>query len=155
MEKLIGILSDTHGLLREEVIEKLRPCSRIIHAGDVGDRPVLEELQKIAPVTAVRGNTDRGLWAEALGKTEYVEFRGFRIFVLHDIGRLDLDPAAAGVQAVVYGHSHAPSLEYRGQVLFLNPGSAGPRRFGLPVSMAYIRARGNELLPELVEIRAR
>jgi len=150
MNGLIGVISDTHGMLREEVIEKLRPCALIIHAGDIGDQSVLDELRKISKVVAVRGNVDTEPWSSALKKDECVSFNGKHIYVIHNIDRLDIDPKAAGLDAVICGHSHKPSIEYKDTVLYLNPGSAGPKRFELPVSMAYLRLANGTLTPEIV-----
>ena len=152
-EHLIGVISDTHGLLRPEAVKALNGVELIIHAGDVGDPKVLAGLEKIAPVYAVRGNTDRGAWARDLPPTRVVEVGGIHLYVLHELFRLDLDPAAAGLAAVIFGHSHRPHLERKNGVLFLNPGSAGPRRFTLPVTLARIKVQDNSLAPELVELR--
>lgn len=152
MDVLIGVISDTHGLLRPELLDRLRGVNLIIHAGDVGDATILDRLRELAPVHAVRGNVDRGLWADGLPETDAVAVGEAIIYVLHDIGQLDLDPKQAGFQAVVYGHSHVPSMEWRGDVLYLNPGSVGPRRFSLPVSLAFLRVSGSGLEPELIEL---
>ena len=135
---LIGVLSDTHGLMRPEALSALKGVSLIIHAGDVGTPEVLEQLRTVARVIAVRGNTDQGAWAHTLPLTEAVDAGLFSIYVLHNIGDLDLDPAASGFSAVISGHSHEPLKEKRNGVLFLNPGSAGPRRFKLPVTVAML-----------------
>ncbi|MGA9507508.1 MAG: metallophosphoesterase family protein [Candidatus Sulfotelmatobacter sp.] len=132
---MIGVISDTHGLLRAEAIEALRGSDHIIHAGDVGAPDILDNLGAIAPVTAVRGNVDKGPWAERLPVAEVFEVRGLSIYVLHDLAQLDLKPKAAGFSAVISGHTHVPKQEMRDGVLYLNPGSAGPRRFKLPVSI--------------------
>ena len=132
----IGVISDTHGLVRPEALRALAGAELIIHAGDVGDADVLNALRTVAPVVAVRGNNDRGAWAEALAETAVVERAGRSLYVLHDVHALDLDPRAAGFDAVIAGHSHQPRLDRRDGILFLNPGSAGPRRFRLPVSVA-------------------
>ncbi|RJR46442.1 MAG: metallophosphoesterase [Desulfobacteraceae bacterium] len=134
----IGIISDTHGLLRSSVINALRGVSMVLHAGDVGSRPVLLELRRIAPIVAVRGNVDKGPWTRRLKIREYVELAGTACYLLHDIEDLDLDPAAAGIKVVVHGHSHKPRLLEKGGVVYLNPGSVGPKRFKLPISMAYL-----------------
>jgi putative phosphoesterase len=146
---IVGVISDTHGLLRPQAVEALRGSEIIIHAGDVGDAAILESLRQLAPTFAVRGNIDHGDCA-ALPATELVEIGEFLFFVLHDIGELDLDPPTAGFAAVVCGHSHRPSIETRDGVLYLNPGSAGPRRFKLPVTVARVRVSGRELRPEIV-----
>ena len=148
----IGVISDTHGLLRPEAVRALEGCRRIVHAGDVGDPAILEALGRIAPVAAVRGNVDRGSWAEALPETEEVEVGGAVLYVLHDLGRLDLDPAAAGFAAVITGHTHQPKSEERGGVLYLNPGSAGPRRFRLPVTVARLSVSEGRVTAEIVEL---
>jgi uncharacterized protein len=132
----VGLISDTHGLLRRQAVEALRGSELIIHAGDVGDPGILQELGSLAPVVAVRGNVDTEEWAEALPLTAVVEVGSVLIYVLHDANALDLNPAAAGFRVVVSGHSHKPSKIERDGVLYLNPGSAGPRRFQLPVSLA-------------------
>lgn len=132
----IGLISDTHGLLREEALQALRGLDLIIHAGDVGDSNILDMLRKIAPVVAVRGNVDTAEWAKSLPETAVVEAGGVRILVLHDANALDLDPGAAGFQIVVSGHSHKFGRSERKGVMFLNPGSAGPRRFNLPITVA-------------------
>jgi uncharacterized protein len=131
----VGLISDTHGVLRPEALRALRGSQYIVHAGDIGDPGVLEQLSRIAPVTAVRGNNDIGPWARKLPDTAVLEAGRVRIYVLHDLKTLDLDPAAEGFHVVVAGHSHKPGEERRGGVLYVNPGSAGPRRFRLPVSV--------------------
>jgi uncharacterized protein len=141
----IGVISDTHGLLREEASTVLAGSDLIIHAGDVGDPEILERLRKLAPVVAVRGNIDKAPWTSALPKTTMVEAGSRRIYVLHDIHELDLDPAKAGFDIVISGHSHRPSQERRAGVIYLNPGSAGPRRFRLPITAALIHM-GVEIL---------
>jgi uncharacterized protein len=151
-EILIGVVSDTHGLLRPEALEALHGVDRIVHAGDVGSSEVLEALRALAPLSVVRGNNDRGAWAEALPSTEWVEVGDAVLYVLHDIAELDLDPAAAGVQAVISGHSHRPALERRGGVLYINPGSIGPRRFRLPVALALLRVAGTALDARIIEL---
>jgi len=146
----IGVISDTHGLLRAEAVAALRGVDRILHAGDVGAAAILEELTRLAPVTAVRGNNDYGPWAERLAHTEVVEIGETSVYVLHDLGELDLDPAAAGFSVVVAGHSHKPGIARRDGVLFVNPGSAGPRRFKLPIAVALLHIRGTEVEAEVV-----
>lgn len=136
---LIGVISDTHGLLRPEAIEALRGSQYIIHAGDVGSPEILEELAAIAPVTAVRGNVDKEAWARKLPESEVLEVGGVSVYVLHDLAQLDLKPKAAGFAAAVSGHSHVPKQETRDGVLYFNPGSAGPRRFKLPVTVGCLR----------------
>ncbi len=132
----IGLISDTHGLLRKEALEALRGSELIIHAGDVGKPEILEELRKIAPVIAVRGNVDKERWAQALPETAVAEAGAVLIYVLHDVKTLDLNPTAAGFHIVVSGHSHKPGKTERDGVVYINPGSAGPRRFQLPVTVA-------------------
>jgi putative phosphoesterase len=132
----LGLISDTHGLLRRQALEALRGSELIIHAGDVGDPKILDELRKLAPVVAVRGNVDTEEWAEALPLTAVVEAGSVLIYVLHDVNTLDLNPAAAGFRIVLSGHSHKPGRIVRDGVLYVNPGSAGPHRFQLPVSLA-------------------
>jgi len=149
---LIGVISDTHGLLRPEALDVLRGSDMVIHAGDVGSAAIIEELRRIAPVFAVRGNIDTGAWADGLPMTEIVDVGERTFFVLHQIAELDLDPAAAGFAAVIFGHSHQPSIETREGVLYLNPGSAGPRRFRLPVSVARVRVSPEEIRPEIVTL---
>jgi hypothetical protein len=133
---VIGLISDTHGLLRDQALEALRGSELIIHAGDVGQPEILTQLRQLAPVIAVKGNIDKGAWASELPATAMVEAGPATIFVLHDIQELDLDAAAAGIQVVVSGHSHQPSSTEKSGVLYINPGSAGPRRFRLPVTLA-------------------
>jgi len=149
----IGVISDTHGLLRPEAIRALRGCQQILHAGDVGSPEILEELGQIAPLTAVRGNVDRDAWANRLPYTRVIEIESRLLYMLHDLGQLDLDPAAAGFRAVISGHSHQPKVEERAGVLYLNPGSAGPRRFKLPVCVAVIEINGDMLTPGLIPLR--
>jgi putative phosphoesterase len=148
----IGVISDTHGLLRPEALQALAGSSLIIHAGDVGDPGILDALRKIAPVVAVRGNVDTGEWAGVLRESECVEHGEASIYVLHDVNQLDLDPAAAGFDAVISGHSHKPSIRTEGGVLYLNPGSAGPRRFTLPVTVARLHVSGRRLRAERVDL---
>jgi putative phosphoesterase len=148
----IGVISDTHGLLRPEAGAALRGVAAIIHAGDIGAAAVLDGLAAIAPVTAVRGNNDRGVWAETLPCTDVLEVDGVRVYVLHDVKGLDLDPRAAGMAAVVSGHSHQPHTEVRDGVLFFNPGSAGPRRFRLPLTVGRLRVRGGRVQGRIVDL---
>ena len=155
MAKCIGIISDTHGLLRDPVKSRLRTCDIIIHAGDIGSQSVLMELRQMAPlVVAVRGNVDAGQWAKELKEQEYLEIEGRVICVLHNIRTLTLDPRSAGIDVVIHGHSHKPAVEHEDGILYVNPGSAGPRRFQLPVSMAVFHIQPGETLPELIEIPA-
>lgn len=152
MAKRIGIISDTHGLLREAVRSRLQGCDLIVHAGDVDSPSVLTELRAIGPVVAVRGNVDRGAWAFALDETEYMDVDEARLCVIHDRSGLDVRALRAGTNVVIYGHSHKPHVERINGVLYLNPGSAGPRRFGLPISMALLHVEGSDFRPELIEI---
>src|SRR5215471_11517020 len=146
----LGVISDTHGLLRPEAIAALRGCDLIIHAGDVGNAKVIDRLSDLAPTFAIRGNVDTGAWATRLPPTDIVEVGELLFYVLHNIVELDLDPPTAGFAAVVFGHSHRPSIETRDGVLYLNPGAAGPRRFRLPVTVARVMVRGGEMRPEIV-----
>src|SRR5688572_14302775 len=132
----VGLISDTHGLLRPEATEFLRGSDYIVHAGDIGDARILEELGAIAPATAVRGNNDKGAWAEAVRETEVLQVGGVLVYVLHNLAELDLGPVAAGFQVVVSGDSHQPLVETRDGVLYVSPGSSGPRRFKLPIAVA-------------------
>ncbi len=152
---ILGVISDTHGLLRPEALAALAGVDRILHAGDVGAPEVLDLLGRIAPVEVVRGNVDQGAWAELLPATTTVEIEGKFLYLLHDLGQLDLDPRAAGLSAVVYGHSHKPKVETHDGVLYLNPGSAGPRRFHLPVAVARLDVRpgGAGLDAEILHLR--
>jgi putative phosphoesterase len=134
--KRIGLISDTHGLLREEALRALRGSDLIVHAGDIGEREILEKLKQMAPVVAVRGNVDTEHWARALPLTAVAEAGQVQIYVLHDVNALDLDPGAAGFQIVVSGHSHKFGRSERAGVVYINPGSAGPRRFQLPITVA-------------------
>ena len=152
-EVVVGIISDTHGLMRPQAVAALRGCDLIIHAGDVGNPDVIKELAGIAPTHVVRGNIDTGSWAAGLPMTELVEVGERRFFVLHQIAQLDFEPADIGFAAVVFGHSHQPLIETRQGVMFLNPGSAGPRRFNLPVSIARVGVCGGRMRPEIVELQ--
>ena len=149
---MIGVISDTHGLLRSEALDALRGSEHILHAGDVGDPAILEALREVAPVTAIKGNIDaHGLCAD-LPATEVVTIHSHTFYMLHDRNALDLDPAAAGFAAVISGHTHRPLVEWRQGVLYLNPGSAGPRRFSLPVSLGLVTIDEQSLLPRLVTL---
>jgi putative phosphoesterase len=131
----IGVISDTHGLLRPEAVEFLRGSEHIIHAGDIGSPEIVPALEKLAPVTAIRGNVDVQPWARRFAETEVVELAGLHIYMIHDVNALDLNPRAAGFAAVISGHSHKPGQSTKNGVLYFNPGSAGPRRFSLPISI--------------------
>jgi putative phosphoesterase len=150
--KIIGVIADTHGLIRQEALEALKESELIVHAGDIGNPQVIESLQKIAPVVAVRGNMDGGHWAESLPKYEIIQIAQSLLYVIHDLNELDLDPLAAGISAIICGHSHRPAMQLRNGVLLLNPGSAGPRRFELPVSVAMIYLKDGILEPRLIEL---
>ena len=150
---LIGVISDTHGLLRPEAIEVLRGSEHIIHAGDVGSFEILEKLSTIAPVTAVRGNVDKGAGSRKLPETQVLEVGGISIYVLHDLAQLDLKPKAAGFAVVVSGHSHVPKQETRDGVLYFNPGSAGPRRFKLPVSVGRLILEESGVRSEILQLQ--
>jgi putative phosphoesterase len=149
---MIGVISDTHGLLRPDAIEALRGAEHILHAGDVGDPSILDSLRNVAPVTAIRGNIDVGGPCSHLPATEVVTLNGHTFYMLHDRQALDLDPAAAGFSAVISGHSHKPLIEWRHGVLYMNPGSAGPRRFSLPVSLGLLTIGADGLQPRLVTL---
>lgn len=148
----IGLISDTHNLLRPEAVAALQGVDRIIHGGDIGDRGILDALAAIAPLITVRGNNDRADWAASLADTEVVVVDDVRILVVHDLATLDIDPAAAGVQVVVSGHSHTPSITTRDGVLYVNPGSAGPRRFSLPITVAELIVEGASVDARIVEL---
>ncbi|MBZ5531433.1 MAG: metallophosphatase family protein [Acidobacteriia bacterium] len=149
---LIGVISDTHGLLRPEAVELLRGSEHIIHAGDIGDPAIVPALEKIAPVTAIRGNVDTQPWARRFAETEVVELGGVVIYILHDVNSLDLNPKAAGFAAVISGHSHQPKQEVKDSVLYFNPGSAGPRRFKLEVSVGRMEIVSGSLTAEVILI---
>ena len=149
----IGLISDTHGLLRPEAVDALRGSDFIIHAGDIGEG-ILEQLSALAPVTAVRGNNDRAPWAERIAETEWLRFGEVTLHVLHDLNDLAIDPKAAGVGAVITGHSHRPKIERRSGVLYINPGSAGPVRFNLPVSVALMQISGKDVTARIVEMES-
>jgi putative phosphoesterase len=148
--KTIGVISDTHGLVRAEALAALRACDAIVHAGDIGKPEVLEQLADLAPLTAIRGNVDT--WAANLPDTAVLTFARKRFYVIHDLKKLDLHPRSAGFAAVISGHSHVPKSETRDGVLYLNPGSAGPRRFRLPVAVARICVHKDGVAAELVTL---
>ncbi len=148
----LGIISDTHGLLRPEAHQALLGCDHIVHAGDIGNADVLRELALIAPLTTVRGNNDHGAWAERIPLTQRIAFGGIDVYVLHDLAQIDVDAAAEGIAVVVSGHSHHPRIEHRDGVLFVNPGSAGPRRFRLPVTVAEIVVDAGKVQARIVEL---
>jgi len=148
---IIGVISDTHGLLRPEAVELLRGSEHIIHAGDIGAPEIVGELEKISPVTAICGNVDTEAWARRFAKTEVVELGGLFLYVIHDANALDLNPKAAGFAAVISGHSHKPKQEVKDGVLYFNPGSAGPRRFKLPISVGRIQIVNGKLQGEILQ----
>ena len=149
---IVGVISDTHGLLRPEAVDALHGCDLIVHAGDVGAPGILERLAAIAPTTAVRGNVDTQPWAQTLPLTEAVAAGQLHLYLLHDLAALDLDAKAAGFAAVISGHSHKPLADVRDGVLYLNPGSAGPRRFSLPICLARLHVTGTQLRHEFVQL---
>ncbi|HEU4713889.1 MAG TPA: metallophosphoesterase family protein [Pyrinomonadaceae bacterium] len=148
----MGVISDTHGLLRPEALDALNDTDLILHAGDIGNQQVLDTLQQIAPVIAVRGNNDKGQWAESLAEWEVVEIDDISIYMLHNVNEIEISPAGAGFHVVVSGHSHKPSINEERGVLYVNPGSAGPRRFTLPVSLAHLHVRNGEVEASIVEL---
>jgi putative phosphoesterase len=149
---MIGVISDTHGLVRPDVVEIFKGVELIIHAGDIGDSEVLKALETIAPVTAVRGNNDRDTWADSIPHDQVIEYGAHLLFVLHELEHLDLDPVAAEFSVVIYGHSHRPAQEWQKGVLYLNPGSAGPRRFALPVTVARLHIEESHLTAEIITL---
>jgi uncharacterized protein len=151
----VGLISDTHGVLRPEAVEFLRGSDHIVHAGDVGDAEILDVLSSLAPLTAVRGNNDRGRWAARLPEVQRLSIGPARVFVIHDLGAMDIDPPDEGVDVVVYGHSHRPQVQRRDAVLYVNPGSAGPRRFGLPVAAAELVVAEGAVSARIREFRGR
>jgi hypothetical protein len=148
----IGIISDTHGLLRPEALRLLAGVRHIVHGGDVGKPDILDALRQIAPVTAIRGNVDTADWAHAYAETEFARIGGKLIYVLHDLKTMQVDPVAAGIDVVVSGHSHVPKIETVGGVLYLNPGSAGRRRFKLPITLATLEITREGLLPKIHDL---
>jgi uncharacterized protein len=148
----IGVISDTHGLLRPEALVALRGSDHIIHAGDIGDPDILTALASIAPVTAIRGNVDHDPWTRKIPATDVLEIQGVSIYILHNLAELDLKPEAAGFAAVIYGHSHEPKQEVKNGVLYFNPGSAGPRRFKLPVTVGRLIVEGHIISGEILKI---
>jgi putative phosphoesterase len=152
MKLVIGVISDTHGLLRPEAVKALANSDYLIHAGDIGDPTILPALTSIAPVTAIRGNVDHDPWARKIPATNVLEIQGVSIYILHNLAGLDLKPEGAGFAAVIYGHSHEPKQEMKNGVLYFNPGSAGPRRFKLPVTVGRLIVEGRTLRAEIINI---
>jgi len=150
MPSRIGVIADTHGIIRPEARKILTSCDWIVHAGDIGSQEILEELRNIAPTSAVRGNTDRGSWAERLPESDIVEVGGKQIYLIHNLDELDLHPVAAGLDAVIWGHSHRPENYWKDGVLYLNPGSAGPKRFRLAVTMGRLIIEQHHLESEIL-----
>ena len=148
----VGLISDTHGLLRSEAMDALRGSDHIIHAGDICNADILKALTKIAPVTAVRGNNDIGDWAKALPEEQRLQFENVLVYVLHDIKELDLSPEAEGISVVIAGHSHKPCIEKRDNVFYINPGSAGPRRFKLPIAVAELVIDGATFTSQIIHL---
>src|ERR1700679_1809606 len=148
----VGLISDTHGLLRPEARAFAGACDYIIHGGDIGSAAILDELSAMAPLIAVKGNNDRQAWAAHLPETEMIRVGGAFIYVIHDISRLDIEPQAAGVHVVVSGHSHKPLVEQRSGILYVNPGSCGPRRFKLPISVGELMVEGTQVRARTVEL---
>jgi putative phosphoesterase len=151
-KKIIGVISDTHGLLRPEAIKYLKDVDLIIHAGDVGSEKVLNDLKQIAPVYAVRGNCDQEEWAKKLRRTEIVEVASNLIYLIHDIQQINIDPKTAGLSIVIYGHSHRPAIDKKEGIYYLNPGSIGPKRFNLPISLAKIIIEDKKINIEIIEL---
>jgi len=149
----IGVISDTHGLLRPEAVAALSNSDRILHAGDVGNPEILDRLRELAPVTAIRGNVDREPWANTLPVTEAIEVEGVSIYMIHDLARVDLKPEAAGFDIVIYGHSHQPKIEEKNGVLYFNPGSAGPQRFHLPVSVGMLEIKTGKIREQVINLK--
>ncbi len=148
----VGVISDTHGLLRPQALEILRGSQLIIHAGDVGEPDIISELARLAPVHAIRGNVDIAPWAESLPETDVIDVAGLHIYVVHDIKKLDLNPSSAGFAAVISGHSHKPDKTTRGGVLYFNPGSAGPKRFNLPITVGRLSVRNETISGEIIPL---
>lgn len=151
-ELVLGVISDTHGLLRPEAVKALRGSYLILHAGDVGSPEILKELRQLAPVHAVRGNIDTAPWCDSLPQTEVIEVGGLSLYMLHDLKQLDLNPSAAGFAAVICGHSHSPMNEVRNGVLYFNPASAGPRRFKLPICVGKLHISSSKIKGEIIDL---
>lgn len=148
----VGVISDTHGLLRPEALSRLRGANAIVHAGDIGNPEILTQLRQVAPVTAVRGNIDTATWSKEIPETDVLEIDGVSLYVLHNVQDLDLSPSASGFAAVIFGHSHQPLIEWRKDVLFFNPGSAGPKRFSLPISLGRLTIVNGKVRAELIDL---
>ncbi|MDK2877727.1 MAG: uncharacterized protein PWR06_443 [Thermoanaerobacteraceae bacterium] len=151
-DHIAGVISDTHGFLRPEILEAFKGCDHIVHAGDIGDPHIIDDLSKIAPVTAVRGNCDRDGWAYKIPRTEAIKIGEVYLYVLHDINQLDINVKAAGFDVVICGHSHKPLLEKHDGVIYLNPGSAGPKRFTLPIGAAKLKIEGKSIDVEFIKL---
>lgn len=150
--QLIGLISDTHGLVRPQALQALQGVDLIIHAGDIGTPEVVDALRRIAPVVAIKGNNDRGSWAKSLPDTKLVKISAAKLYVIHNLKELDCDPVARGIQVVISGHSHKPSVVHRDGVLYVNPGSAGPRRFKLPVAVAKLTMKLGAMDAKIIEL---
>jgi putative phosphoesterase len=150
----VGVISDTHDLLRPGALEVLQGSEMIVHCGDICDLAVIEELARIAPVRAVRGNNDTGAWADELRESEIIRVGEIAIYVIHDLSQIDIDPKASGVAVILSGHSHKPNISYREGIMYVNPGSAGPRRFKLPVCLAELIIDGSAVFPRIVELES-
>ena len=148
----IGLISDTHGLLRPQALEALRGCDHIIHGGDIGKPEILQALEEISPVSAGRGNNDTDSWAEDLLETLQLQFDAVAVYVIHDLKELDINPKVLGISVVISGHSHKPSIEQRDGIFYVNPGSAGPRRFKLPITMAELLIDGTSITPGIIRL---
>jgi len=151
-ELRVGVISDTHGLLRAEARAFLTGCDYIIHGGDVGGASILEDLEALAPLIAVRGNNDTEPWSEDLRDTELIRVGGAFVYVIHDLSQLDIDPGALGIRAVIHGHSHRPLIEERAGIIYVNPGSCGPKRFKLPISIGELMIAGTDIRARIVEL---
>jgi putative phosphoesterase len=149
----VGVISDTHGLLRPEATAFLRGCDHIVHGGDIGGPEILKQLAALAPVSAVRGNNDTQPWAASLPDTRLLQLAGVGVYIIHDLGELEIEPRTAGVRVIISGHSHQPCVRERDGIIYLNPGSAGPRRFKLPISVAEMRIVANIITPRLVKLQ--
>ena len=148
----VGLISDTHGLLRPQAVAALQGSDFIVHGGDIGDAGILEALAAIAPLTVVRGNNDREAWGEAIPETAFLKVGDVYVYAIHDLSQIDIDPVGAGVRVVISGHSHQPKVEARGGVLYVNPGSAGPRRFKLPIAVAELIVDGDTVSARIIEL---